>query len=593
MQRIQNVIDNEEARLNALRDLGLLDTPPSETFDRLTRLASQLLSAPVSTVSLTDRDRQWFKSKVGVDITEIPREQAPCSYAIEGEGVFVVPDLAADPRFAGSALANAGIRFYAGAPLVTRSGHGLGTICVVDDKPRTLAEGEDRVLLDLAGLVMSQIDLQNTIGRVDPTSGTPNQHQLFEDLDDLGRQRPGLIHAAALVEFLPPADVAQALSVLGTNHSDALMRASIRALREELGPGFKLYHVGQMRCVALPNADQPVPGAAMSARLLAALAEPVPCEGVPVSLNPAVGCYTFLVGEAQPQAILRCLLGAVDDARDSPENRAEFDPAQADRKARLFTLLSDFGTALVSDGQLRLVYQPRIDMATGQLRGVEALLRWEHPTLGNVPPGEFIPLIERTALVRQMTDWVVGTAVRQAKAWSEAGQDISVSVNASAVNLDEADFADRLLAEIGRAGLKSGLIELEFTETAVARDQDRVIAQLSRLKSDGVGIAIDDFGTGYSNLAYLQRLPVSVLKIDRAFIGSLFRSASDSTLVRTIIAMAHDLGYRVVGEGIEDQATYDLLASWGCDEGQGYHMGRPMAAALIGEWAAPSYRSAA
>ena len=141
---LTNTIHNEEARLNALRDLKLLDTPPSESFDRLTRLASQLLAAPVSTISLTDNDRQWFKSKVGVDLAEIPREKAPCHYAIQGESVFVVPDLSADERFADSPLANAGIRFYAGAPLFTRAGFALGTLCVVDTTPRELGEDERR-----------------------------------------------------------------------------------------------------------------------------------------------------------------------------------------------------------------------------------------------------------------------------------------------------------------------------------------------------------------------------------------------------------------------------------------------------------------
>lgn len=583
MHRIQKTIENEEARLNALRDLGLLDTPPSETFDRLTRLASQLLSAPVSTVSLTDRDRQWFKSKVGVDITEIPREQAPCSYAIEGEGVFVVPDLMADPRFAGSPLASAGIRFYAGAPLVTRSGHGLGTICVVDDKPRELAEGEDRVLLDLAGLVMSQIDLQNTIGRVDAISGFPNQHQLFEDLDDLGRQRVGEHQVVALVEFIPPADVAHALSVLGTNHSDALIRAAIRALQKQLGAGFALYHVGQMRCVVIPTDGQTTCDP-LDCRIQLALIKPVLCEGVPVSLNPAIGCYSFTAGEVEPKTVLRYLLSTVDDARNSPEGRAHFDPTRADYKARMFTLLNDFGAALASDTQLRLVFQPRIDMETHEISGVEALLRWEHPTLGNVPPSEFIPLIERTALVRSMTDWVVANAIQQAVAWSSTGRHLRVSINASALNLDESDFADRLLAAIAGAGLERGLIELEFTESAVARDPDRVISQLGRLKDQGVAIAIDDFGTGYSNLAYLQRLPISILKIDRAFVSNMVKSTADTKLVRTMITMAHDLGYRVVAEGIEDQATYDLLVSWGCDEGQGYHLGKPMAAADLAQY---------
>ena len=593
MQRIQNTLENEEARLNALRDLGLLDTPPSETFDRLTRLASQLLSAPVSTVSLTDRDRQWFKSKVGLDITEIPREQAPCSYAIQGEGVFVVPDLMADPRFVDSPLASAGIRFYAGAPLVTRSGHGLGTICVVDDKPRQLAQGEDRILLDLAGLVMSQIDLQNTIGRVDAISGFPNQHQLFEDLDDLSRQRAGNHHVVALVEFLPPAEVAQALSVLGTNHSDALIRTAIRILRDQLGTGFKLYHVGQMRCVVIPNERRKTTCDPLDRRILSILSEPVFCEGVPVSLNPAVGCYSFTVGEVEPKEVLRCLLSTVDDARNSPESRADFDPTRAACKARMFTLLNDFGAALASDTQLRLVFQPRIDMQTHEMSGVEALLRWEHPTLGNVPPGEFIPLIERTALVRPMTDWVMANAVRQAVAWSASGREFRVSINASALNLDEADFADRLLAAIAEAGLKPDLIELEFTESAVARDPDRVVSQLARLRDHRVAIAIDDFGTGYSNLSYLQRLPVSILKIDRAFVSKAVVSTADATLVRTIITMAHDLGYRVVAEGIEDQATYELLVSWGCDEGQGYHLGKPMPVADLNEQLLPRQHVAA
>ena len=180
---------NEEARLNALRDLKLLDTPPSESFDRLTRLASELLSAPVSMISLTDRDRQWFKSRVGLDLAEIPRDHAPCNHVIQRRGLFVVPDLTKDPRFSDSPLVRAGIRFYAGAPLFTRAGYGLGTLCVVDLMPREISDDQARVLDDLAAMVMTQIELQTMIGRVDATSGYANQHQLLEDLDERGRAR--------------------------------------------------------------------------------------------------------------------------------------------------------------------------------------------------------------------------------------------------------------------------------------------------------------------------------------------------------------------------------------------------------------------
>src|SRR5262249_4552707 len=155
----REIIENEEARLNALRNLQLLDTAPSESFDRITRMASRLLGAPVSTISLTDRDRQWFKSRVGVDLAEIPRAEAPCNYAIHSDEVSVVPNPRQHTRSNPTLWARAGIRFYAGAPLITRSGYGLGTLCVIDDKPRAMSEDEQRVLADLAAMVMAQIEL--------------------------------------------------------------------------------------------------------------------------------------------------------------------------------------------------------------------------------------------------------------------------------------------------------------------------------------------------------------------------------------------------------------------------------------------------
>ena len=260
---------------------------------------------------------------------------------------------------------------------------------------------------------------------------------------------------------------------------------------------------------------------------------------------------------------------------------ATYDPVHDQRKARSFTIINDFASALASEGQLKLVYQPRIALSTGRLLGVEALLRWSHPTLGNVPPSEFIPLIEQTALVRPMSAWVFATAIRQAKAWSRAGHDICVSVNASARNLDESDFAERLLEALRKARLDPHRIELEFTESATARDRAGVVAQMKRLQDAGMAIAIDDFGTGYSNVAYIQQLPVSVLKIDRSFITDLATSDKNATLVRSMVAMAHDLGYRTVAEGIETPEVYAMLAEFGCDEGQGYHMCRPVPAGVV------------
>jgi EAL domain-containing protein (putative c-di-GMP-specific phosphodiesterase class I) len=577
LPNLTDLQSSEEARMNALRDLRLLDTPPSESFDRITRLASRLLGAPVSTISLTDRDRQWFKSRVGVDLAEIPREQAPCNYAIRSTEVFVVKDLREDPRFRHSPLAQAGIRFYAGAPLHTRAGYGLGTLCVVDDHPRDISTDDQRVLQDLAGMVLSQIELQNTIGCVEPSSGFPNQYQFFEDIEALARRAPGQPALAILVDLASSAQVGQGLRVLGADYVDRLMRGALARIAPAIQRPSRVYHVTPTRFALVMSGEASSSIKAVYRHILARLADPIDCGGVPVLAVPVIGHHVFLAGQETPRDILRRLFSAAEDARMAGVSMAQYDAAQDERHRRSFALVSDFHVALQTADQLSLAYQPRFDIRSGRCVGAEALLRWRHPQLGAISPAEFIPVIEQTALVRPMTDWVVARSIAEVAQWRSLGVAHKVSVNASALNLDEDDFADRLIAQLERSGLGPDALELEFTESAMARDGTRVTAQLSRLRDAGIDIAIDDFGTGHSNLAYLQSLPASVLKIDRAFVKDAAVNERDHKLARTMVSMAHDLGYRVVAEGIETREVYDLLESWGCDEGQGWLMGRPMA----------------
>jgi len=573
--------ENEEARLNALRDLRLLDTSPSESFDRLTRLASRLLCAPVSTISLTDRDRQWFKSKVGVDLTEIPREQAPCNYAIQDTAVFVVPDLQEDARFKDSPLAQAGIRFYAGAPLITRTGYGLGTLCVVDVKPRRLDEDHQQVLKDLAAMVMSQIELQNMIGRVDSTSGLPNLHQLLEDLEDARRHSDGGTATGIVIDFLPPNHASHGWRVLGADYADKVVCDALRTIQPLMNNEGKLYHISTTRCGVLLMEGQAVDPADFIDVILARLQEPVLCNGVPVVLAPVLGSYQFTLGEDMPRTILRRMFSAVEDAQQAYGSVASYDPATDLRAARSFVILNDFKYALKADNQLSLHYQPRVTFAGGRCERAEALLRWDHPSLGSVSPEEFIPAVEHTALIGPLTDWVIHSVLRQAVFWNRKRESLTVSMNVSAANLDEHNFATRLIAAVEQAGLAPGLLELEFTESAFSRDSKRMLNQLMALKEFGVEISIDDFGTGYSNVSYLQQFPASAVKIDRSFIIGLEHSARDQTLVRTMIDMGHDLGYRVIAEGIESKEAWEILSDWKCDEGQGFYLGRPMPAAAM------------
>lgn len=589
---IQDTIRNEEARLNALRDLNLLDTSPSDSFDRLTRLASKLLDAPVSTISLTDRDRQWFKSKVGVDITEIPREQAPCSYAIGDNGIFVVPDLQADPRFIGSPLARAGIRFYAGAPLFTRQGYGLGTLCVVDDKVRELDDDGRQVLRDLAGMVMSQIELSSTIGRSDAVTGLPNQHQMFEDFEDLARLHPGETATGLMFDLVSQRQSGQGQRVLGSSFTEALVRGGASRLRQHLGNSSRLYQVGPTRLAVLVTPEFGGDPDALTHYLANLLRDPVECDGIPVTPTLAIGSCLLPLDELSPRDALRRMLNAVEDAALSEDGFADYSPGHDLRHARSFMLLNDFRAALATPGQLHLDYQPRVDLASGACSGVEALLRWTHPQLGPVPPFDFIPDVEQTALAKPLTEWVARTALAQILEWRGMGINLKVSINVSARNLDETDFAERILEFVRVAGADPAMLELEFTESAIARNGTLVVRQLQALRDAGITIAIDDFGSGYSNLSYLQKLPASILKVDRAFITELETSERDQTLVRSVIEMAHQLGYRVVAEGIETQSTYDLVRSWGCAEGQGYLMAKPMTAAALEHWLSPTNLSA-
>ena len=251
---------------------------------------------------------------------------------------------------------------------------------------------------------------------------------------------------------------------------------------------------------------------------------------------------------------------------------------------RRFTLINDFGEALASGDQLRLVYQPRVDLASRRCVGVEALLRWQHPTLGEVPPGEFIPLVERTAMARATTDWVLEAAVAQAARWRRAGLTLRVSVNISAANLEEADFLERLRSRLARHAVPPAWLELELTESAMMSDSRAALAQLARIAEAGIELAIDDFGTGYSSLSYLQQLPASVLKIDQSFMRDLAGDARKQALVGTMVELAHKFDYRVVAEGVETDAVLRVIEASGCDEVQGYLIARPMEAATFGRW---------
>ncbi|WP_163025188.1 putative bifunctional diguanylate cyclase/phosphodiesterase, partial [Pseudomonas viridiflava] len=236
------------------------------------------------------------------------------------------------------------------------------------------------------------------------------------------------------------------------------------------------------------------------------------------------------------------------------------------------------------NGELMLHYQPKLDIRQGTVRQAEALLRWSHPQFGNVSPAEFIVLAERTGSIHLLTNWVIEEAMRQLAEWRKRGMVLQVSVNISADDLLGDDLAGFVVGLLKQYGVPAEQLVFEITESAIMSQPEKALVVLHKLRDCGISLSIDDFGTGYSSLAHLKRLPVQELKIDQSFVRDLDETSEDAVIVRSTIEMSHNLGLKVVAEGVEYQHSLDLLRRWHCDTAQGYLISRPLTAAAFETW---------
>lgn len=579
----------EDARLAALYQLNLLDTSACESFDRITRMAAQIFALPIAAVSLTDHDRQWFKSRVGVSHDTVTRFKAPCAEVAETTEMVVIEDFACHKVYCDSPLADDGIRFYAGAPLVTREGHGLGALCVLGAEPREASPSELDALRDLAAMVMAQIELQHAFGRIDPITALPNCHQFLDDLEDLARDHPDHERFAVVVDLARPDQVGSITRVLGTSRIDEMVREAAVAVRGILGPDRHVYHVAATQFAFLSPAKM------MQAEYLAGLEKALAwirqTSAVRFATTAVVGIMPFVPGRTAARDVLRGAHSAAHDARQQDQTICVYSADSDQRHGRSFRLLDDFGAAIGSGDQLRLVFQPRIDLATRRCVGAEALLRWSHPTLGDVSPSEFIPMVEQTAYMRATTAWVLDHALRALAAWDN---ELTMSINVSAANLCDDDFVSQVQLYLLKHRIRPERLELEITESAMMQQGEQVLDRLRALSGTGVRLAIDDFGTGYSSLSYLQTLPVHVVKIDQSFVRDLTTTDGRSlVLVDAMVALSHKLGYRVVAEGVETEQAAAILAGLGCEEAQGFFFAHPLEAASFNTWTNKAQRAAA
>lgn len=409
-----------------------------------------------------------------------------------------------------------------------------------------------------------------------------------------GSVHPATSAADQLVVFFIDLDgFKQVNDSTGHAGGDELLATVAERLRATVRPGAELARFAGDEFVvldALPAGGDDAVLADVCQRVLAALARPVVISGVEVVVSASIGVARAadcgaLAAPVDREEWAEDLLHRADAAmyavkRSGRSGWRVHDPDASDPAADRLRLLEQLRHG-VADGQLRLHHQPRVDLASGRTTGVEALVRWQHPERGLLPPAEFIEVAEESGLVRELGAWVLEAAVAQAAAWNAAGRSLEVSVNVSARQLADPALPSTVVTALTRHGVPASQLVLEITETALMLDPVAASATLRHLADLGVRIAVDDFGTGYASFTYLRRFPVHELKVDRSFVDGVARDSGDRAIVATCLQLAHALGLTSVAEGVETHEQLDALTELGCHVAQGYLFGRPVPAELL------------
>lgn len=416
--------------------------------------------------------------------------------------------------------------------------------------------------------------------RTDSLTGLANRAALVERLDAATTHHTGS-SALLLIDISAFGDVNE---TFGADVGDHLLRVVGRRLAAAVRQRDLVARIGGDEFAVLlmtePGAHAGQFARQTADRLLAAVSEPFEVEGIALAVEARTGIAVTTAG-ASSLDLLRQADLAVDQARYDSRSVATVTRVPPRRSPDRLALLADVRRSLVStpderSGILIPFFQPVVAVDSGQIVGAEALVRWLHPTRGLMAPAAFLPLVERTSLIRELTSHMLTGALQACASWRAAGMALSVSVNVSARDLGDPGLVETIAAGIAEAGVPASALTVEITETALMNDVTQASGVVAQLRTLGTGVSVDDFGTGWSSLTHLQRLPVTELKVDRSFVTDALANSEAATIVAATIGLGQALGLSVVAEGVEDAATFGWLADLGCDLAQGWHFGRPM-----------------
>ena len=366
---------------------------------------------------------------------------------------------------------------------------------------------------------------------------------------------------------------------LGHHIGDLLLQEVAKRLRDTLQRGSDtVARLGADEfAILLPNVDIDR-ASLLASTLLTTLEKPMSLEEQIIDIRGSIGLASSPAQGEDIETLMRCADVAMYQAKRNGSGYAVYDVRYDQNTLGRLSLMSELRQA-VEHNQLTLYYQPKVDLKDGSHYAAEALVRWIHPERGFIPPNDFIPFAEQTGYIKAITRWVLNEGVRQCAEWAGRGLEVDISINISARDLMNADLPDYFSELLQLHGCPAERICLEITESAIFDDPGHALENLQRLHAIGCKLSIDDYGTGYSSLAYLKRLPVGELKIDRSFVQNMVNDANDIVIVRSTIDLAHNLGLKVVAEGVETEATLKQLCLLGCDQAQGYFLSKPIPAA--------------
>jgi diguanylate cyclase (GGDEF)-like protein len=337
--------------------------------------------------------------------------------------------------------------------------------------------------------------------------------------------------------------------------------------------------------VLVPDVPDDETAISIAKRLIEGLHHPVTVEELDLDVSASIGISFYPDHATDADSLLRHADVAMYASKEAGTPYEIYDEKVDTHKPELVMLVSQVRPG-IDQGQFRMYYQPKVRLADGRVAGAEALIRWHHPALGRLAPGDFLPLIEKTVLLQPLTHWALNDVLRSWRRWSDDGIRIPVAVNVSPRTLLDADLPDIVGQLLDRWGVPPRFLRLELTENFLVADSGRSDAVLHGLSQVGVGLSIDDFGTGFSSLSYLKRLSIEEIKVDRSFVSHMLERVDDFTIVRATVELGRNLGLRVVAEGVQDRDTFDRLGDFGCDEAQGFYISRPLEPEDFWEWLA-------